>query len=348
MAQVVAAVERRTGRPSSWNRRLYEERSGMGATAQPNGPLSINGPEVLDPLFRAYDATEPLDDWTTRQARAAVLVVVHETDHHQHQGGDQNAPDAVRFDSMECDPVTEGLADSNAHRLLDPVIDDIGMADAFPRIHEVDVVSSYTGYQAGVEGVLDGLQRISGRPWDEVHAAVDSAPFVQRYNAMADVVIDSRLDGLMPPEHRSQLRLVLGQPLREELGLLAEYDLAHVVPDLLADRGQESGAKAVQRLEQEVQAVEQHYRRYGDNAPRMRMNAHEVALLQRIESHYGRSTADLEVSHLRELMDEQRAGWTPGGGWGTGKPKSWAGAPVSNLHRASRRPQPDQPSRRTD
>ncbi|MDX2968363.1 hypothetical protein PWY87_03530 [Kribbella solani] len=345
VARVVAAVERRTGLASSWNRRLYEELI-TGATAEENGPMTINR-SVLEPVMEVYGELRPPGDWEAFAARSAVLTVVHETDHHQHRNGDQNAPDAISFGSMEFEPLIEGLAEVNRKRILDDIIDDIGLDKLVPQIHQVRALSHYAGYEAGVEHVLDGLHRISERPLEEVHAAVDSASFVQRYNAMADVVIDSRLDGLMPAEHRSQIRLVLAQPLREGLGSLSEYDLIQVVPAVLAERGHETGAKAVERLEQEVQAVEQHYRRYGDHAPRMPMNTQEVALLQRIESYYGRSTAGLEVSRLRELLDDERgARWSRAEGWHTPKQRSWAGAPVSDRNRALRRPRPpDQAAR---
>jgi hypothetical protein len=51
--------------------------------------------------MRAYDATGPLDLDTIGWARIGAMTVIHETDHHQHPAGDENAPDAVRFYSPE-------------------------------------------------------------------------------------------------------------------------------------------------------------------------------------------------------------------------------------------------------
>ncbi|GAA2795750.1 hypothetical protein GCM10010522_11590 [Kribbella solani] len=345
VARVVAAVEGRTGLESSWNRRLYEELI-TSATAEENGPMTIHR-SVLEPVMNLYESTEPPGDWEAAAARAAVATVVRETDRQQHQTGDQNAPDAISVDSMEFEPLVEGLAEVNRERIFEAVIADIGLDKVIPQIHQYHAATHRAGYQAGVEGVLEGLHRISGLPLEEVHAAVNSAPYVHGYEAMVDVVIDSRLAELMPEEHRSQIRLVLAQPLREELGSLAEYDLVQVVPAVLAERGHETGAKAVERLEQELQIVEQHYLRHGDNAPRMPMNTPEVELLRRIESYYGGSDAGLEVSRLRELLDDERAGnWSPSKGWHYPEPRSWAGAPVSDRNRALRRPRPpDQAAR---
>jgi hypothetical protein len=314
VASIVAAVERRTGRRSSWNRRLYEELTDTAATAQVDGPMTINRALVLEPVMRAYDATGPLGLQEVGGARIAAMVVVHETDHHQHEAGDEHAPDAVRFASMECEVLTEGLADSNRDQIVDRVIEDVGMDKAIPRINDIRAVTDYAGYQAGVEGVLNGLHTISGRSRKEVHAAVDGTPFVQRYNAMADVVIDSRLKNLMPPEHRSQIRLRLSRPLREELGSLGNYSAENEPPVRLAARGRETAARAIQQLERELGAIEQHYRQYGEHPPRMPMSAQERAQVQRIEAYYGRPSIDLETGHLRQFLDTgTRAGLTGGG-----------------------------------
>lgn len=315
VASIVAALERRTGLPSSWNRRLYDELGDVGATAQFNGPMTISRERILEPVMRAYDATGPSDLATAGWARIGAMVVVHEIDHHQHEVGDEDAPDAVRFDSMENEVLTEGLADSNRDQFADKVIQDIGMDKAVPEVLEVHAVMPYAGYQAGVEGVLQGLHTISGRSQREVWTAVDRTPFAQRYNAMADVVIDSRLNGLMPPEHRSQIRLRLGRPLQEELASLTAYNAEMEPPVQLAARGRDTGTRAVQRLEQELGAIEQHYRQYGEHAPRMPMSAPDRALVEKIESYYGRSTADLETAHLRQFLDN---GSDRGAGAGAG------------------------------
>jgi hypothetical protein len=56
VASIVDAVERRTGRPSSWSRRLYEELGETTGMAQLDGPMTIRR-DVLDSVMHAYDAT---------------------------------------------------------------------------------------------------------------------------------------------------------------------------------------------------------------------------------------------------------------------------------------------------
>ncbi|MGZ0150965.1 hypothetical protein ACXJJ3_28190 [Kribbella sp. WER1] len=304
LASVVAAVERRTGRPSSWNRQLYEELGQVSGSGQIGGHMTISRKNVLEPVLRAYDANRPTDLETTGGARIGVLVVVHETDHHQHEPGDENAPDAVRYSSAAGQALTEGLADSNRDRIVDLVIQDIGMDKAVPRIHDMTATLGYAGYQTAVEGVLDGLHTVSGRPREEVLAAVDGTPFAQRYNAMADVLIDSRLNGVMPPQHRSQIRLRLTRPLQEELGAITEhYTAMQETPRELAERGREAGSRAIERVEAELRTVEEHYHEAGEQPSRLPMTARERAQVQEIETYYGRPPLELEPDRLRQFLN---------------------------------------------
>jgi hypothetical protein len=260
VASVVEATERLTGRPSSWNRRLYEQLGESAGSAQSDGTMTISRPQVLEPVMRAYDAPGSVDLPTTEGARAGVMIVVHETDHHQHEFGYAFEPDAIQLASPEYTVATEGLAANNRDRVVDPVIQDIGMDNVVPRILEAPMISAYAGYQAGVEGVLHGLHTLSGMSPYEVWETVDQAPFVQRYNAMADVLIDSRLKDLMPEQDRSEIRRQLSQPLKDELGSLTQYTLGIEPPDQLAQRGRETGARAVLRVEQVLKGVEAEYR----------------------------------------------------------------------------------------
>jgi hypothetical protein len=210
------------------------------------------------------------------------------------------------------------------------------MGAAIPQIHDVTVTAGYAGYQNGVDGVLDGLQSISGRSPDEVLEAVSGSPFAQRYNAMADVVIDSRLSGVMPPEHRSQIRIRLNRPLREELGSLARLDPNIVPPNELADRGRAAGARAVGRLEHELVSIEQHYEQHGGlQAPRMPMSVQDRAQVQRIEAFYGRPSIDHETAHLRQFLD---TGAQAGRGGGAASGGAAAGSAAAAGAAAARPP----------
>ena len=125
----------------------------------------------------------------------------------------------------------------------------------------------YAGYQAGVEGCCTVCIRSAAGRSTRSWTAVDQTPFVQRYNAMADVVIDSRLAGRMPPEHRSQVRLQLSQPLKEELGGAHCLHGGDGAPGPAGrPRGREDrnqGGAAAWRAGAAA-TVEQHYRQYGE------------------------------------------------------------------------------------
>ncbi|MGW7685504.1 hypothetical protein ACWGID_32480 [Kribbella sp. NPDC054772] len=176
VARVVAAVEHRTGRASTWNRRPYDEHSGIAASAEYNGPMTISRYQVLDPVMEAYDASGPPDLQTRGAAHIGAMVVVHETDHHQHEAGDEDAPDAVGRFSEECVAVREGLSDSNAARLTDPIIRDIGMDKAVPGSDTVGVQMPYANpprmpMSAQQRAQVQRIEAFYGRPSIDLETA---------------------------------------------------------------------------------------------------------------------------------------------------------------------------------
>lgn len=300
VAYVVEAVERRTGRPSSWNRRLYEDRTGVLAAAVPSGPMSVSRAEILAPVMRAYDAPETLSLDGRQRAGLGVWVIVHETDHHQAELGDAAAPDAIQELSPEDEALSEGLADLKAARLTGPIMQDIQMDQAIPGSLGAFSGSLYPGYRAGADGVLTGLHRTTGLPREDVLSAIEQTPRLQRYNTMADLVIATRLAGLMPPAHMPQVRQRLSRPLRHELAGLHKYESAPY-PDALAldGLGREFSARAIRNVERTVDAIEQQYRQ---------------------------SSGGLETAHLRQFLDngpqsDRGAGAAAGGA--AAAPTTW-------------------------
>jgi hypothetical protein len=289
---VVEAVVRRTGRPSSWNRRLYEDRTGVLAAAVPNGPMSVSRAEILNPVMRAYDAPATLSHDGRRRARLGVAVIVHETDHHQAELGDDSAPDAIQELSPEDEALSEGLAEVKATSLTGLIMQDIQMDQAIPGSIGAFSGSLYPGFQAGVDGVLTGLHRITGLPRDDVLSAIEQTPRLQRYNTMADLVIATRLAGLMPPAHMAQVRKSLSRPLRQELAGLHKYESPYRDPLALDGLGREFSARAIRNLERTLGTLEQQYRQPADG---------------------------LETAHLRQFLDngsqsDRGAGAAAGGG----------------------------------
>ena len=90
------------------------------------------------------------------------MAIVHESDHHQHEAGDEDAPDAVGEFSEECAVVKEGLADSNTARIADRSSATSAWTKRYRGSTPWGSWTDYAGYQAGIEGVMVGLHRISG------------------------------------------------------------------------------------------------------------------------------------------------------------------------------------------
>lgn len=335
VASIVDAVERRTGRRSSWDRRLFEEPTDAFARTFPAGPMAVSREHILRPVMHAYDAPGELTAQDRQRARLGVWVVVHEIDHQQAELGDDAAPDAVRQLGPEDMALSEGFAEVKAARLTGLVMQDIGMDKAIPGSVSAFHGSVYPGYRAGVDRVLTGLQKVTGLSPENVVSAVEQAPRLQRYNAMADLVIDTRLDGLVPEAHRSQIRLQLSRPLRDQLGALMQHESPNGDPVALDRLGREHADGALAELEHQVGVIEQHYRQYDADAPRMPMSWQDRSLVVRIEAYYGRSTADVENAHLRQFLDNGSRTGLGGGGTAAGAGGGAAGGAAAGGAAAS-------------
>jgi hypothetical protein len=268
VSSVVAAVERRTGRTSRWNRQIYEEASGFqGGKAVADGPLLLSRVDILDPAMRAYNSTDPLTPDQIVAARRAVYGVVHEAVHHLSDPGDDSAPDAVRHGSPEEIALEESLADTEAIRIELDVIRDIGMDRAVPRIVDLHITaSSYSAYNEGLNRVVDGLSEITDRHPDDIRSEIHRTPIPQRYNAMADLIIDRRLADLA--DFRTELRSRLAEPLRSELGALSKYQPidrpAEVTPQQAVDLGGQYAQRAIREVRERLPALRTQYAAVAD------------------------------------------------------------------------------------
>ncbi|MFG1815628.1 hypothetical protein ACGFIF_17805 [Kribbella sp. NPDC049174] len=282
VSSVVAAVERRTGRTSRWDRRLYEGPSDQsGGKAVANGPLILARKNVLDPVVRAYTAQAPLTPDEIVAARQAVYVTVHEAVHHLSDAGDEEAPDAVWHGSPAEIALEEGLADTEAVRIEMDIIRDIGMDRAVPRILDLHIsAAEYSAYNQAVDDVVHGLAELTEQHPDDVRAVIHRTPMAQRYAAMADLVIDHRLGDLT--EHRAELRARLAEPLRSGLGALPRYEGHDRPAEMSPQQAADIGAQHAQRAVREV----------GRRLPQLRSQYAAVADMQRfLGEHTGHSTA---------------------------------------------------------
>ncbi|WP_433162386.1 hypothetical protein [Kribbella sp. CA-247076] len=293
VASIIRAVERRAGLPGGWNGRLYEERNpGVGGAIHRDGAVSMQS-AMLDVVREAYTEQGPLIDDDKLLVRLTAVTVVHEARHLLTDLGDERAPDAVKIMSPEEFVLEEGLNDTWTHRHVDAILQDIDMDTAVPEVMGVQAPASYPGFMKATDGLVDGVARISGQTPEQVRDTLHRTPRPQRFNALADLVIDSRLGDLMPDSHRAQLRHRLSGPVRRELANFAELGVAAGIPaETLAEWGEQQGGKAIAGLDAELGKVETHYRAWHEQnpgaesePPRPQPSRQELILLRQLKAY---------------------------------------------------------------
>jgi hypothetical protein len=216
VSSIISAVEKRTGTSSRWNGRLYEEPNpAYLASAHHDGSMTVSPKNVLEPVRDAYTG-RPMKANDYIRVRDAVLTVTHEAAHLTSHLGDPTGPGAHPVGDPADRALEEGLAESWTHRNVDAVIYDIGMDRSVPGVIGPPNVDAYKAYSAATNSLAQGLGTVAGVPPDEVRRQLHGADRAQRWNKVADLMIDRRLGGLMPPEHRDVVRQNLVQPLRSE------------------------------------------------------------------------------------------------------------------------------------
>ncbi|MGY4770529.1 hypothetical protein ACXC9Q_26755 [Kribbella sp. CWNU-51] len=326
VAGVVRAVERRTGVPSRWNGRLYEEPNSLFlATAHEDGAMSVSRALILEPAQWAHTADRPLTYDENAAARRAVVTVAHEAKHLANDLGDDSVPGAVKRGSNADRALEEGLVDTWSHRNGDAVIMDVGMDQVAPGVLKVRFAASYPGFMKATDGVLHGLSECTGLPPDEIRAAVDRTERPQRYNAMADLVLRHRLGELVPAAHRVQLQYRLGAPLERQLGGMTDLEYSGAFDAAtLAGIGAQTAQQAVDELGVQIGAIEAHYRTWHEQnpgavaePPRMRMSRGELIRIRQ-EAARAQSATEPEPSTGGEMSTgDGRAGGGAGAGGGT-------------------------------
>jgi hypothetical protein len=177
--------------------------------------MTVSPKNVLEPVRDAYTG-RPMKANDYIRVRDAVLTVTHEAAHLTSHLGDPTGPGAHPVGDPADRALEEGLAESWTHRNVDAVIYDIGMDRSVPGVIGPPNVDAYKAYSAATNSLAQGLGTVAGVPPDEVRRQLHGADRAQRWNKVADLMIDRRLGGLMPPEHRDVVRQNLVQPLRSE------------------------------------------------------------------------------------------------------------------------------------
>ncbi|TDO49293.1 hypothetical protein EV643_106262 [Kribbella sp. VKM Ac-2527] len=213
----------------------------------------------------------------------------------------------------------EAFADTWTYRNDVVVLEDLGLREVAPEVLAADGIQIYDGYNAGNDRMLQGLAEITRLQPDQVRAEIEGTERTQRFNKIGDLVIDHRLDGLVPDAHRGQVQDKLTAGLKMELADLRTPELSGVFSkEERAVIGTDTAEAAIGRVEQAVTEVENHYRGWqeqnGTSAepPRMRMSRGDLIRMHREnkarqESAVPAATAavvqDPEIAQLRKFLD---------------------------------------------
>jgi hypothetical protein len=263
VARVIRSVERRTGAPTRWNGTVYEEENQhfLGA-AHPDGSMTLNLAKVLDPVRIAYTAGRPLSPDEEFRARDAVVTVVHEAAHLCSRPGDEAVRGSHPAHDAAGRTLEEGLIENWAHENVDSVIYDVGLDRTAPGVLNHRGTDAYPGYSGAARELVDGLARRSGQlSSDQVARQLVRTDRSQRWNAAADLVIDNRLAGLMPEEHRQTVRHQLVAPMRMAFAAAqAMQQDRSLVGAVKRVRSRRATTSALGALDAAVARIEQHYR----------------------------------------------------------------------------------------
>lgn len=258
---VIRSVERRTGSPTRWNGRVFEEPDAnlLGA-AYPDGSMTVSRRNVLTPMHLAFTAGHPLTSQQNLQARDAAATVAHEAVHLSSHFGDPRAPGAYPLQDDAEMALEEGQAEHWTHRNLDDVIADIGLDEAAPGVLTQPSLDAYPAYTQAAVALNRGLAGRAGRTIDDVATELIKTDRTQRWNAVADIMIDARLAGLMPESHRTVVRQQVVAAARSAFADLPAAQQGTMKEKNKAKVGHEAAVRALTGMDQAIGDAERRYR----------------------------------------------------------------------------------------
>ncbi|MEV0290273.1 MULTISPECIES: hypothetical protein [unclassified Kribbella] len=310
VARVVEAVARRTGMPSQWNRRLYEQVGGEHpGFAQIGGPIAVDRPTVLEPLVRA--GADPV------LARYAMIVLVHEAEHQTSVLGNDRSPDAVELASPEDTALEEARAVVMSARHTDEIIRETGLDREVPGILDAQVDWGYPGVSRCLWESVGALSVLTDVPADEFWTTIDKTPRPQRFNALADLVIDKRLGVVMPESHRALMRHRLTRSLRSELGALLQYEgperPGRPTPEETSRFGAEHAQRAIADLSEHLADAEAHYAAHpGSEPPLPSLSPHEQGFLASLKAYQAMQQVQATIAELKRFLGSETGQGTTG------------------------------------
>lgn len=267
MARVISLVEQRSGRSSNWNGKLYEEPLPAAGHFDRDGSLAVNRTYVLEPARVAVSTDDRLSFRQGAEAGQAAVLAVDLARLSLSTPGDDTLPGATKLGSLEDLALEQALADRWAeHHADEALLEDIGIgwdqgvyANTGPR---------FPAYTTATDTMMHSLSGHTGVPVTELRATIEQTGRAQRFTAIADKIIDNKLDGLVPDDHRAEVREALAGPVRRELRGLTMTELSQLThPGSKLDWGHESAEWAMTELGANLEDIESHYRGWNEEHP---------------------------------------------------------------------------------
>jgi hypothetical protein len=312
VARVIRSVERRTGSPTRWNGRVFEEMdTGILGAAHADGSMTVSASKVLAPVRLAYTGGRPLTNQESLRARDAAATVAHEAVHLSSRYGNPNAPGAYPTHDDASRAIEEGQAEHWTHRNLDGVIADVGLDRAAPGVLTQPTMDAYPAYTHAAANLNRGLADRTGQTSDQVASKLIGTERAQRWNAVADMVIDSRLAGLMPASHRDFVRQQVVAPVRKEFETLpaaqADRSLSGAQK---ATAAKDAATRTLASMDQAVGHIQQHYENWYQQEAQQA--GQQIISVQPGQQQFSQQVAarveagsSSEVAKLRALMSGQ-------------------------------------------
>lgn len=233
VASLVDATAERLGRPSQWDRRLFEELNpslqGTGGL-HPERAMTLSRALVLTPARPVVDGRRLTSD-EIRPARCSMLVIVHEALHLDTVFGDESddldAPSPTSSASLEKE---EALVDIMSSGVGDDVVNRVGLDQVNPELVGLQGLTVYPMSRRAMLGVAKEVAGWSGLATGQVVRELKATPLTRRWTTAADLVLDQQL-GAVDESERSALRREIHIPLRRCMMQARTISLDKTLPD---------------------------------------------------------------------------------------------------------------------
>ncbi len=277
---LIEAVERKIRIPSAWNGQLYES-SGPGVlgragrrfnddinplhdwdavTANADHSITVRS-DLLKHVLTAKRGIRDVDDnYKAHQSMLRIVQVVARLSRDEIVANPPPGPG--RREDAASDVLTDGLTQIWALDNTNTIINDIDLNTRSPRVTATRTVDVIPHASSAAKRFVKDLSEAAGRPEDVTQRELLSASPQQRWNVIADWMIDRNLTGLIDDRHRAGLRRELADIAHDEYARVAKIpdrvgqpvDKVHLANALRA-RGTEAGAWAVLQLNVKVKGT---------------------------------------------------------------------------------------------